>query len=75
MLGVRFLILNFFYGETGHVQSVILAGLLMSIGFMTGLTGILADLISVNRRLLEQVKHIARRMEHRMAEIEERDRS
>lgn len=74
LLGVRFLILNFVYGESGHVQSVMLAVLLMSIGFMTGLTGILADLISVNRRLLEQVKHISRRMEHRLTDIEERNR-
>jgi glycosyltransferase involved in cell wall biosynthesis len=39
----------------GHVQSVILAALLIGMGVFTGLIGILADLIAVNRKLLEKL--------------------
>jgi hypothetical protein len=57
LLGIRFL---YFYatGEGGgHVQSLILAALLSAIGVQTILVAFLADLISVNRKLLEQLKH------------------
>jgi len=40
---------------TGKVQSLILASLLMSSGFLLGIVGLLADLISVNRQLLEKL--------------------
>lgn len=57
LLGVRFLI-YFFAGEgEGHVQSVILAGLLIGMGFQTILVAFLADLIGVNRKLLEDLKY------------------
>ena len=57
LLGVRFL-LYFFAGEgEGHVQSVILAGLLIGMGFQTILVAFLADLIGVNRKLLEDLKY------------------
>ncbi len=39
----------------GHVQSVIMSALLISMGVFTGLIGIVADLIAVNRRLLEKL--------------------
>jgi len=54
-IGGRFL---YFYlnGErTGHVQSLILAGVLLTFGFQTGLLAFIADLQSVNRRLLEEL--------------------
>ncbi len=52
-IGLRFL---FFYvtdGSAGHIQSLILAAVLLISGFQTMLIGLLADLISVNRRLHE----------------------
>jgi hypothetical protein len=55
-LGVRFLYFWFTDGGRGHVQSLILAGALMVIGFMLFVVGVLADLISVNRRLLEDIR-------------------
>jgi glycosyltransferase involved in cell wall biosynthesis len=55
VIGIRFL---WFYfsseGGTGHIQSLILASMCMMIGFVTWVLGLLADLISVNRRLLEE---------------------
>jgi len=56
LLGMRYLYF-FFIGEgDGHVQSVILAGVLMGIGFQTGLIAFIADLLSVNRKLLEELR-------------------
>ena len=54
LFGVRFLYFYFIDGGGGHIQSLILASLLLSIGFSVSILGVLADLISVNRRLLEE---------------------
>lgn len=56
LLGLRFLAHYMAGTGTGMVQSLILAALLMGSGFYLAVVGILADLISVNRRLLEDVK-------------------
>jgi hypothetical protein len=55
LLGLRYLHFAAIGEGDGHVQSVILAALLTGMGVLTGLIGILADLISVNRRLLEKL--------------------
>jgi glycosyltransferase involved in cell wall biosynthesis len=55
LIGLRFL---YFYavGEgDGHIQSVILSGILMTTGFLMSVIGLVADLISVNRKLLEEI--------------------
>ncbi|MFN2238777.1 MAG: glycosyltransferase family 2 protein [Thermoanaerobaculia bacterium] len=54
-LGLRFLWFYLTDGSAGHVQSLILAAVLLIIGFQTALIGLVADLISVNRRLSEEV--------------------
>jgi glycosyltransferase involved in cell wall biosynthesis len=53
--GVRYLYLSEIGEGAGHVQSVILGALLLGMGVLTGLIGIVADLIAVNRRLLEKL--------------------
>jgi len=54
-IGLRFLIFYIGgYGE-GHVQSLILAALLMGSGLLLAVVAMLADLVSVNRRLLEKI--------------------
>ena len=55
VLGVRYLYFFAIGDGVGHIQSVILSGLLLGMGFLTGLIGIVADLIAVNRRLLEKI--------------------
>ena len=53
-LGVRFLYYYLFTAEGHlHVQSVILAAILLLAGFQMFLTGIVADLIATNRSLLD----------------------
>jgi glycosyltransferase involved in cell wall biosynthesis len=55
--GVRFLYLLVAEGGEGHVQSLILAAILLGIGFQTMLTAFLADLFAVNRSLLEDIEY------------------
>lgn len=47
----------------GHVQSVILSGVLLIVGFQILLIGLLADLIGFNRKILEEVLFRLRRIE------------
>lgn len=57
LLGLRFL---YFYaiGEgDGHMQSVVLSGVLLGMGFQTGLIAFVADLLAVNRQLLESLRY------------------
>jgi len=54
---IRFFIYYFIGQGGGHVQSVIISGILIGIGFNTILIAFIADLISVNRRLLEKIKY------------------
>src|SRR5216684_2437942 len=62
-LGVRFL-WHFTHGDRGgHIQSLILAAVFLIVGFQTLLIGLVADLISVNRRLSEEVLVRLKRME------------
>lgn len=63
ILGVRFLYF-FIIGEgAGHVQSLILASVLLVLGFQTILLGLLADLIAKNRRLNEEASYRLKRLE------------
>lgn len=60
-LAVRYLV-YFALGEgQGHVQSVIASGVLATCGFLTLGMGIVAHLLGVNRRLLEELRFLARR--------------
>ena len=47
----------------GHVQSLLLAAVLLLTGVVSVIAGILADLISINRSLLEEVVSRQRRLE------------
>lgn len=57
LLGLRFLYNYFGGGGSGHIQSLILASILIGIGFQTIIVAFIADLLSVNRRLLEDLQH------------------
>ena len=61
LLGLRFLYFYLMGQGDGHVQSVILSGVLMLMGFQTILIAFVADLISANRRLLEDLRYLLRR--------------
>ncbi len=63
LLSVRFLYFYFNHRGEGHVQSLILAAVLMIVGFQVGMIGLLADIIAANRRLIENVLHRIKKME------------
>ena len=55
-IGCRYLFF-FFIGQTeGHIQSLILSAILLIVGFQIIMMGIAAELISVNRQLLEDIQ-------------------
>jgi glycosyltransferase involved in cell wall biosynthesis len=51
----------------GHVQSLIFAAVLLIVGFQIALIGLVADVISGNRKLLEDLLYRVRRMELRQS--------
>lgn len=56
LIGLRFL-WKWAGGEgDGHIQSVVLAGVLLGMGFQTILVAFLADLLAANRKLMEDIR-------------------
>lgn len=60
----RFLFFSFLGQGSGHVQSLILAGVLVMAGFQVAMTGIVADLIATNRKLLEDNLRRVKRLQN-----------
>jgi glycosyltransferase involved in cell wall biosynthesis len=62
-IGVRFLVFYFRGTGTGMIQSLILAAVFLIVGFITFLIGLIADLVSFNRKILEEVLYRLRRQD------------
>lgn len=62
-IGVRFLIYFAQGAGTGHIQSLILASMMIILGVMTGIVGMQADIIAGNRKLLEDIQYHVRKMD------------
>jgi hypothetical protein len=60
---VRFLYFYFTGDGDGHLQSLVLGGVLLIIGFITFMIGLVADLISFNRQLTEIALEKIRKIE------------
>ena len=56
LIGLRFLWKYLGGDGDGHVQSLILSGVLLGMGFQTFLVAFLADLLAANRKLMEDVR-------------------
>ena len=65
LIGCRFLWHYVTQTGTGKVQSLILASMLMSFGFLLFILALLADLIAVNRQLLEKLDWQIRQVEEK----------
>ncbi len=63
-IGVRFLVYFFMGAGAGHIQSLILCSTLMLLGFMTFIVGLQADLISANRKILEDIQYHVRKLDY-----------
>lgn len=69
ILGIRFLVFYFTdSGGVGHVQSLILAAILLLIGWQTIIIGLQADIIAANRKLLQDIQYRVKEMELKINE-------
>ena len=66
LLGLRYLYFILIGQGAGHTQSVIMAAILLIIGFQTMLIGLLADLIGFNRKIMEKTLFKVRELELRL---------
>jgi len=64
LIGLRFLYYYFSSEASGHVQSLILASILLGIGFQTILIAFISDLLAVNRRILEDIQYRLRKIDY-----------
>jgi len=62
-LGARFLYFFLQGRGSGHVQSLILAAILTIVGFQVCLIGLVADLIQMNRKMLEEILYRLRKQD------------
>ena len=62
-ISCRFLYFYLNNDGSGHVQSLLLAAVLMIVGFQVLMIGLVADVISANRKLLEDLLYRVRSME------------
>lgn len=63
LLGARFLYKYLTGDGNGYVQSLILASILMGMGFQTILVAFVTDLLSANRKLLEDLRYKVAQLE------------
>ncbi|MGX5730468.1 glycosyltransferase family 2 protein [Pseudoxanthomonas beigongshangi] len=55
VLGLRFVYFYLSGNGDGHIQSLILASLMLMLAALGGMCGLIADLISTNRKILEKI--------------------
>ena len=63
-IGIRFIYFFIIDGGRGHTQSLILASMMIILGVMTGIVGLQADIISGNRKLLEDIQYHVRKLDY-----------
>lgn len=61
---LRFMYYFLFHDGSGHIQSLILAAILLIISFSMVVLGILADLISTNRKLIQETIFLQRKQQY-----------
>ena len=71
VIDIRFLVYYFMNESAGHIQSLILSVLLLLVGFILIVAALLSELISTNRRLLEEIQTRVRSMDYRMQRMPE----
>ena len=72
-LGVRFIILYFVLkSSSGNIQSLILCSMLIMISVMIWVLGMMADVISANRKISQEIQKRTRDIDYRLAYIEKK---
>ncbi|MBL1230758.1 glycosyltransferase family 2 protein [Enterococcus sp. BWB1-3] len=64
IIGIRFIVYFIQGTGNGHIQSLILSSTLLLIGFQTFVIGLQADLISANRKLLEDIQYRVKKIDY-----------
>lgn len=64
VLGIRFLVYLFMGTGGGHIQSLILASMLIMIGVQTIVVGLQGDIIAANRKILEDIQYRVRKIDY-----------
>ena len=64
IIGGRYIYFMIIGQGAGHTQSLILASMLIIIGIQAGVIGLLADVISANRKLLEDIQYHIRKIDY-----------
>lgn len=62
----RFFVYYLTGNGNGHIQSLIFASMMIVIGFQTIVVGLLGDVISANRKILQDVQYHMRKMNYDM---------
>ena len=70
-LCMRYLVFYLMGSGGGHIQSLILAGILMSAGLLSVVVGLIGDLISVNRKLLEKINWRVQQLDASVADLQQ----
>jgi glycosyltransferase involved in cell wall biosynthesis len=65
---IRFLYFYFTGAGDGHIQSLVIGGVFLLMGFMAFLIGLIADLINFNRQLIEMTLERVRKLELELIE-------
>ena len=65
LLVLRFLFHYMLDEGTGHIQSLIVASIFIITGFQTIIFGVLADLLSINRKLVEDIQVRVKKLENK----------
>ncbi len=73
LLGVRYLVFLFGGTQRTHAPSLILASVLLLMGFALWIFGLVAELLSINRRLLEDAQLRGRRRELEAAVVQRQE--
>ena len=74
-ISLRFLYFYLNNAGQGHLQSLILSAVLMIVGFQVLLIGLVADVISGNRKLIEDLVYRVRKMELSLGTITDRNKT
>jgi hypothetical protein len=61
---LRFLYYYFFSSGAGKIQSLVIGSALITVGILTFVAGLVADLLNHNRQLIEMTLEKVRRMEY-----------
>jgi hypothetical protein len=63
LIGLRFLYFYFSGHGQGHIQSLILASILLAFGFQTILIAFISDLLATNRKIIEEMQARLKKIE------------